>query len=133
MHFFCLLLPSFVMEIVLLSPEGMAENCKAFMFWLQMDKFPLERLLRDLLEREVWVPIPTMFPNTVPQWVPSLRRCWKGAGEPHGCLGEKKRFHFIAPLRLRKLRLKSSVSREGAMTSSPAFLLKLANSISKNK
>lgn len=50
----------------------MAENCKSFMVWLQMDKFPLKRLLRDFLMREIWVPIPTMFPNTVPVWTPSL-------------------------------------------------------------
>lgn len=61
-----LLLPSFAVEIVLSPPEGMAENCKAFMFCLQMDKFPLKRLLRDFLVRQVWVPFPTMFPDTVP-------------------------------------------------------------------
>lgn len=31
-----------------------------------MDKFPLKRLLRDFLVRQVWVPFPTMFPDTVP-------------------------------------------------------------------
>lgn len=50
----------------------MAENCKAFMFGLQMDKLPLERLLRQFLVIRVFIPIPTMFPNTVPEWIPSL-------------------------------------------------------------
>lgn len=38
----------------------MAEKCKSFMVWLQVDTFPLERQLRDFLMGEVCVPIPAM-------------------------------------------------------------------------
>lgn len=106
--FFCLPLPSFAVEIVLLSPEGMAENCKAFKFWLQMGKFPLERLLRFPGESSLGP-----HPHQAPKYCPRAdtfsvtlqergrRALWMGS------LGEKETFQFLATLRVRKLRLKS--------------------------
>lgn len=70
--FLGVLLPSFAVEIVMLSSEGMGESCKAFTLCLQIDEFPLERLLRGFLVRGVQVPIPTVFPNTIPEWITSL-------------------------------------------------------------
>lgn len=97
--------------------------------WLQVDTFPIERKQRDFLMRQVWVSIPTMSQCGHP--------LCDTAGKVQGTLMaellRKKRRDFMSQLLSGSGKQNLNGSQQGAMTSSPALLLKVAESVTKNK